>query len=190
LENNLSQIDLGVFCFNQEDLLAFIFDRLRVKLRTEGKRFDVLDAVFSVSADGNLVRLMRRVTALTEFLQTSDGANLLIAYRRAANILRIEDAVDGPHRSHPVHGPLPTHEEENLRDMLALIQQDTVQDFLDGNFERAMAALSKLRTLVDTFFENVTVNAPEPELRRNRLQLLARLRDLMHQIADFSKIEG
>jgi glycyl-tRNA synthetase beta chain len=190
LENNLYQIDLGIFCFNQDELLAFIFDRLRVKLKSEGKRFDVLDAVFAISADGNLVRLMKRVSALTDFLQTPDGASLLIAYRRAANILRIEDAVDGPHRSHAVQGPLPSREEENLRDMLAFIQHDTVQDFHEGNFERAMAALSKLRTLVDTFFENVTVNAPEPELRRNRLQLLARLRDLMHQIADFSKIEG
>jgi glycyl-tRNA synthetase beta chain len=190
LENELTQIDLGVFCFGQKDLLAFIFDRLKVKLRNEGKRFDVLEAVFAISADGNLVRLMRRVTALTDFLHTPAGINLLFAYRRAANILKIEDAVDGPHRPHPVQGPLPTYEEENLRDMLAFIQRDTVQDFLDGNFERAMAALSKLRTLVDNFFENVTVNVKDEQLRRNRLQLLARLRDLMHQIADFSKIEG
>jgi glycyl-tRNA synthetase beta chain len=188
LENDLN-LPLRTFISNDE-LFAFIIERLRVKLRGEGQRFDVLDAVLAAGTDDNLVRVMQRVNAVSAFLATEDGANLLIAYRRAANILRIEDAKDGPHKAEPVLGPLPLPEEEQLRDMLAFLAGETVNDFRDGNFARAMAAFSKLRTLVDAFFDKVTVNDPVPQIRQNRLRLLARLRDTMHQIADFSKIEG
>jgi glycyl-tRNA synthetase beta chain len=174
-----------------EDLLSFIIERLRVKLRNEGQRFDVLDAVLGADGeDDDLVRIMDRVTAVSAFLATPDGGNLLIAYRRAANILRIEDAKDGPHGSDPVNGQLPLPEEEEFRDMLAQVQHSTVAHFREGDFAVAMAELSKLREVVDVFFERVTVNDQEPQNRLNRLRLLARLRDLMHQIADFSKIEG
>ncbi len=188
LENDLN-LSLKSFISNDE-LFAFIIERLRVKLRGEGQRFDVLDAVLAAGDDDNLVRVMQRVNAVSAFLATEDGANLLIAYRRAANILRIEDAKDGPHKAEPVLGPLPLPEEEQLRDMLALLAGETVNDFREGNFASAMAAFSKLRTLVDAFFDKVTVNDPVPQIRQNRLRLLARLRDTMHQIADFSKIEG
>jgi glycyl-tRNA synthetase beta chain len=190
LENDLSEIDLRVFCLDDDDLFNFILERLRVKLKTEGRRFDVLDAVFAVSGDGNLVKLMKRVNALTGFLLTAEGKDLVAAYRRAANILRIEDAVDGPHTSKPVLGPLPCAEEEELRDMLAHVQRESVDDFRESRFAPAMAALAKLRSTIDLFFDKVTVNAPEVNLRRNRLALLARFRDTVHQIADFSKLEG
>lgn len=188
LENQLN-LPLRTFISNDE-LFAFIIERLRVKLRGEGQRFDVLDAVLAAGTDDDLVRVMQRVNAVAAFLATDDGANLLIAYRRGANILRIEDAKDGPHKAEPVLGPLPLAEEEQLRDMLAFLAGETVNDFRDGNFARAMAAFSKLRALVDAFFDKVTVNDPVPQIRQNRLRLLARLRDTMHQIADFSKIEG
>ncbi|MDR3521446.1 MAG: glycine--tRNA ligase subunit beta [Acidocella sp.] len=188
LENDLN-LSLKSFISNDE-LFAFIIERLRVKLRGEGQRFDVLDAVLAAGDDDNLVRVMQRVNAVSAFLATEDGANLLIAYRRAANILRIEDAKDGPHKAEPVLGPLPLPEEEQLRDMLALLAGETVNDFREGNFASAMAAFSKLRTLVDAFFDKVTVNDPVPQIRQNRLRLLAQMRDTMHQIADFSKIEG
>ncbi|HQT64371.1 MAG: glycine--tRNA ligase subunit beta [Acidocella sp. 20-57-95] len=188
LENQLT-LPLKAFITNGE-LFAFIIERLRVKLRSEGQRFDVLDAVLAAGDDDNLVRVMQRVNAVAAFLAIEDGANLLIAYRRAANILRIEDAKDGPHKAEPVLGPLPLAEEEQLRDMLPFLAGETVNDFRDGNFARAMAAFSKLRTLVDAFFDKVTVNDPVPQIRQNRLRLLAQLRDTMHQIADFSKIEG
>lgn len=188
LENQLN-LPLRTFISNDE-LFAFIIERLRVKLRGEGQRFDVLDAVLAAGTDDDLVRVMQRVNAVAAFLATDDGANLLIAYRRGANILRIEDAKDGPHKAEPVLGPLPLAEEEQLRDMLAFLAGETVNDFRDGNFARAMEAFSKLRALVDAFFDKVTVNDPVPQIRQNRLRLLARLRDTMHQIADFSKIEG
>lgn len=188
LENQFN-LPLRNFIANDE-LFAFIIERLRVKLRGEGQRFDVLDAVMAAGTDDNLVRVMQRVAAVSKFLATQDGTNLLTAYRRAANILRIEDAKDGPHRAEAVVGPLPQPEEEQLRDMLAFLANETVRDFREGEFVRAMAAFSKLRTLVDAFFDKVTVNNAVPEIRLNRLQLLARLRNTMHQIADFSKIEG
>jgi glycyl-tRNA synthetase beta chain len=188
LENELS-LPLKQF-IGDGDLFAFIIDRLRVKLRGEGRRFDVLDAVLATGIDDDLVRIMQRVAAVSAFLATEDGTNLLTAYRRAANILKIEDAKDGPHGAKPVLGKLPQPEEEQLRDMLSVLTHKTVHDFQDGDFTKAMKDLSTLRTLVDAFFNKVTVNDPVPEIRLNRLQLLAQLRNTMHQIADFSKIEG
>jgi glycyl-tRNA synthetase beta chain len=188
LENQLS-LPLKPFV-GEGELFAFIIERLRVKLRGEGQRFDVLDAVLAAGTDDDLVRVMQRVEAVSAFLATDDGANLLTAYRRAANILKIEDAKDGPHGAKPVLGKLPQPEEEHLRDMLAVLAKETVRDFRDGDFTKAMKALSNLRLMVDAFFDKVTVNDPVPEIRLIRLQLLAQLRDTMHQIADFSKIEG
>jgi glycyl-tRNA synthetase beta chain len=131
---------------------------------------------------------MQRVNAMTVFLATPDGANLLSAYRRAANILRIEDAKDGPHIAGDAIQDLGSPEADDLR--AALAGAEVKSDFDAGNYTQAMAGLAQLRAPVDAFFDKVTVNAPEPELRRNRLQLLAKLRDTMHLIADFSKIEG
>ncbi len=188
LENKLSLPLTNFLCGNGE-LFDFIIERLRVKLRGEGQRFDILDAVLAAGDDDDLLRIMRRVSAIAEFLATSDGANLLSAYRRAANILRIEDAKDGPHR--PLEGfvHLRSAEADDLRDILDR-GMDIAAEYNAGNYAPVMAALAKLRPPVDAFFDHVTVNDPDPELRRNHLQLLAKLRDTMHLIADFSKIEG
>jgi len=189
LENDL-HLPLRPLLNHDESLFTFIIERLRVKLRNEGNRFDVLDAVLAAGADDDLTRIMQRVNAVTGFLSTSDGGNLLVAYRRAANILKIEDAKGEPISGQPRINLLSFAEENQLQTNLVYIQNETINEFRQGNFALAMAALAKLRTTVDAFFDKVTVNATEPELRLNRLRLLAQLRDTMHQIADFSKIEG
>ena len=188
LENNLS-LPLSPLLAGNTELFDFISERLRVKLRGEGQRFDILDAVLAAGNDDDLLRIMRRVDAVSEFLATPDGANLLAAYRRAANILRIEDAKDGPHEAYENFVHLQSPEADDLRDSLDR-GMDIAADYNAGNYAPVMAALAKLRAPVDAFFEQVTVNHPDPELRRNHLQLLAKLRKNMHLIADFSKIEG
>jgi glycyl-tRNA synthetase beta chain len=188
LENELA-MPLRQLLNHNEDLLDFIIERLRVKLRGEGKRFDILDAVLGAGKDDDLVRIMRRVNAVTAFLGSPDGANLLVTYRRAANILKIEDAKDGPHSGIPNPN---LFERAELEFDHALVVASSKFEYSLGvdDFEGALGFLSAIRSPIDVFFDKVTVNAPEPELRRNRLQLLAKLRDTMHQIADFSKIEG
>ena len=189
LENEL-RLNLKPLLGGDEELFGFIIERLRVKLRGEGKRFDVLDAVLAAGADDDLVRLMKRVDALGEMLATGDGRSLHAAYKRAANILRIEDAKDGPHEGLKVEGELPLPEESAFRDRLDAVQSETAGLLAAEDFTGAMQALASLRSVVDAFFEKVTVNAEMPELRRNRLRLLARFRDTVNQIADFSRVEG
>ncbi|MBU6450059.1 MAG: glycine--tRNA ligase subunit beta [Rhodospirillales bacterium] len=189
LENGL-RLQLLPLLRADKDLFAFIIERLRVKLRGEGKRFDVLDAVLAAGQDDDLVRLMKRVEALSAMLGTEDGKNLLAAYKRAANILRIENAKDGPYAPDPVVGPLPEKAEEELRDGLQFVLTETIPDFASENYARAMAGFAKLRSLIDAFFENVTVNSESSELRRNRLRLLARFTQAVNQVAEFSRIEG
>jgi glycyl-tRNA synthetase beta chain len=187
LENEFSLPLLPLLGGNRE-CFGFIIERLRVKLRGEGQRFDILDAVLASRADDDLLRIMRRVAAVSDFLATPDGANLLAAYRRAANILRIEDAKDGPHLADTEFRHYQSSEADALRDILDA--NNVLTDVSAGNYAAVMTWLAQLRAPVDAFFDKVTVNVPEPELRRNRLQLLAKLRDTMHLIADFSKIEG
>ena len=189
LENNL-RLHLLPLTKGDKELFGFIIERLRVKLRGEGKRFDVLDAVLATGEDDDLVRLMKRVEALSVMLGTEDGKNLLAAYKRAANILKIENAKDGPHTPDPVLGPLPEKAEEELRDGLQFVLSETVPAFEAENYPLAIAGLAKLRSLIDAFFESVTVNADSPELRRNRLRLLARFTQAVNQVAEFSRIEG
>jgi glycyl-tRNA synthetase beta chain len=189
IENGL-RLPLSNVIGDVPDLFGFIAERLRVKLRGEGRRFDVLDAVLAAGADDDLYRIDKKVAALEEILATEDGKNLLAAYKRAANILKIEDAKDGPHISEPVVGPLPEKAEEEFRDGLEFVIRETLPAFEAENYALAIAGLAKLRSLVDAFFEKVTVNAPEPELRRNRLRLSARFRDTVNKIADFARIEG
>ena len=188
LENNL-RLPLGpVLGKGGPDLFAFIIERLRVKLRGEGKRFDVLDAVLAAGEDDDLVRLMKRVEALEAMLGTEDGKNLLAAYKRAANILRIENAKDGPHDGTP-DAALFAQDEERALD--AQLQGADLAPLLAAeDYETAMTRLAILRPAIDAFFEKVTVNAESPELRRNRLRLLARFTGAVNQVADFSRIEG
>ncbi len=173
-----------------EALLTFLAERLRVQLRAEGARHDVLAAVFAAGADDDIVRLLARTDAVTAFLATPDGADLLSASRRAANILRIEDKRDGPHAG-AIDPDLLTQPEEQALAAALDLAEPSVQNSIDGErYADAMRALAGLRPPLDAFFDQVTVNAPDPALRRNRLRLLARVGAAMGRAADFSRIEG
>jgi glycyl-tRNA synthetase beta chain len=191
LENEL-RLPIKKLLGGDASLFDFIVERLRVKLRGEGKRFDVLDAVLAAGVDDDLFRLMKRVDALGEMLGTEDGKNLYAAYKRAANILRIEDAKDGPHSGPPDESLFDKAERTELEFNHAMVMTSSVFEnaIATEDFGKAVTFLSAVRAKIDAFFDKVTVNAPEPDLRRNRLRLLARFRDTVHQIADFSKIEG
>ena len=173
-----------------EDLLVFLAERLRVQLRAEGARHDVLAAVLGTGTDDDLVRLLARTDAVTAFLATDDGANLLTAYRRAANILRIEERRDGPHDGPVDPALLALPEEKILADVLDRVEPPIAEAIRDEAFAAAMAGLAALRPPLDGFFDQVTVNDAQSELRRNRLRLLARVRAAMNRAADFSRIEG
>ena len=171
-------------------LLAFLADRLRVQLRAEGARHDVLSAVFAAGADDDIVRLLARTDAVAAFLATPDGVDLLSASRRAANILRIEDKRDGPHDG-PIDPDLLSQPEEQTLAAALDLAEPSVQDGINAEcYAGAMHALAALRPPLDAFFDQVTVNAPDPALRRNRLRLLARVGAAMGRAADFSRIEG
>ena len=171
-------------------LLEFIAERLRVQLRAEGARHDVLAAVFAAGADDDLVRLLARTEAVADFLATPEGADLLAGARRAANILRIEDKRDGPHAGSVDRALLAQGEELALADALDAAQVSVQDAVAAENYGAAMLALAALRPKLDAFFEHVTVNAPDPALRTNRLCLLAAVGAAMGRAADFSRIEG
>jgi len=173
-----------------DPLVAFVAERLRVQLRSEGARHDVLAAVFAAGGDDDLVRLLAQAEALAALLRNEDGANLLTAYRRAANILRIEEKRDGPHREAPDRAALVQPEEHALDAGLDRVDAALAGLLSAEDWGRAMGLLATLRAPLDAFFDHVTVNAPEPRLRRNRLYLLNRVRMAMDQVADFSQIEG
>ena len=176
----------------QADLLAFFADRLKVYLRDKGARHDLIDAVFALPGQDDLLMIVRRVEALGRLLETDDGKNLLAGYRRAANILKAEEKKDGEGAFAQRHDPaaLALPAEKALGDMLAssgALARERVQR---EDFEGAMRALASLRAPVDAFFTEVTVNAEDPELRLNRLRLLGELREAVHGVADFSRIAG
>ena len=173
------------------DLLDFLLDRLRVQLRAEGTRHDVVTAVLGATPDDDLNRLLRRADAVRAFIESDAGANLLAAHRRAANILRIEEKRDGhTYDTGYERHLLKAHPEEALAAALEEAAARIELDLSAEDFERAMEAMATLRAPVDAFFDKVIVNDPAPELRRNRLKLLARLRATMDAVADFSKIEA
>jgi glycyl-tRNA synthetase beta chain len=173
-----------------QELVDFFAERLRVQLRADGARHDVLAAVFAAGADDDIVRLLARADAVAALLGTEDGADLLTAYRRAANILRIEDRKDGPHEGAPDPALLELAEERALATALDAAEPRIAERLSAEDFAGAMTAMAELRAPIDAFFDKVTVNAEQPELRRNRLRLLRRVRAVMDRAADFSKIEG
>ncbi len=173
-----------------DDLLGFVAERLRVQLRAEGARHDVLAAVLGLGIDDDLVRLLARTDAVAGLLGTRDGADLLAGYRRAANILRIEERKDGPHDGPLNVALLDAPEEQALTVALNRIEPEASRLLAGERFGAAMEELAMLRVPLDAFFERVTVNDTRPDIRRNRLRLLARVRAAMHLAADFSKIEG
>jgi glycyl-tRNA synthetase beta chain len=172
----------------------FILDRLKVHLRESGVRHDFINAVRfppGLACEDDLVRLLARVDALTKFLKTEDGSNLLIAYRRASNIVAIEEKRDDDRYDGEVTlSRLQQPEEQILAERLTEVATRVGTEISQEYFESAMIALSQLRRPVDEFFDKVTVNADDPALRENRLRLLSRIRSVMNQVADFSQIEG
>jgi glycyl-tRNA synthetase beta chain len=172
-----------------EELVAFFADRLKVTLREQGKRHDLVDAVFALG-DDDLLRIVTRVDALDIFLGSEDGVNLLAGHKRASNILRAEEK----------RGPLPVGEAERMGDAapeetalintLASIGPRVDAHLASEDFTAAMRALAALRAPVDAFFEHVLVNDPDAATRDNRLRLLIQVRDLMGRVADFSQVAG
>ncbi len=173
------------------DLLSFFADRLKVTLRDKGVRHDLIAAVFALGGEDDLVRLLARVDALGVFLKTEDGANLLVAYRRATNIVRIEEGKDkATYNAAPDTKRFVEPSETVLAERLADAVAKSGTALEKEDFAGAMAALASLRTPVDEFFNKVTVNAEDRALRENRLRLLSQIRDTLNRVADFSQIEG
>jgi glycyl-tRNA synthetase beta chain len=168
------------------DLLDFFADRLKVQQREAGVRHDLIDAIFALGGEDDLVRLLARVTALQNFVETGEGADLLAGYKRAANILKKENwTATG---ATAAYDPLP--EEAALIAALDTAEPQASEAIAREDFEGAMAALASLRGPVDAFFDKVTVNDPDAAKREARLNLLTRMRDAVHRVADFSRIEG
>ncbi|HEU0100024.1 MAG TPA: glycine--tRNA ligase subunit beta [Allosphingosinicella sp.] len=197
------------------DLLDFFADRLKVQQREAGVRHDLIDAVFALGGEDDLVRLLARVRALQAFVETPEGADLLAGYKRAANILKKEgfavipakagtSGQEGTAGLPEVPASTGITEQGGNKSLCYApeIEEDALIAALDSaepraraaieaeDFEGAMAALASLRAPVDSFFDKVTVNDPDPDKRQARLALLARMRDAVHRVADFSKIEG
>ena len=173
------------------DLLAFFADRLKVYLKEQGARHDLIDAVFALGNQDDLLLIVRRVDALSKFLDTDDGKNLLAGVKRASNILRIEEKKDGKTYEGDVHiSQLIKGEEKALHSAITEAMGQTRRAIEQEDFEGAMAAIAKLRAPVDAFFEHVTVNDKDATFRENRLRLLNRIRQATLEVADFSRIEG
>jgi glycyl-tRNA synthetase beta chain len=173
------------------DLLSFFADRLKVQLREQGARHDLVDAVFSLEGQDDLLMVVRRVDALGKFLDTDDGKNLLAGTKRAANILRIEEKKDGKvydGAPNPALYDLP--EEKMLAKAIDQAKRDASSAIAKEDFAGAMSAMAKLRPAVDAFFDHVKVNDDDPKVRENRLKLLNEIRAATREVADFSKIEG
>ena len=203
----------------QAKLVDFFADRLKVQQKEAGVRYDLIDAVFALGNEDDLVRLLSRVNALQDFITTEDGANLLAAYKRAANILKKEDwhgvegeiaqtgeedplsQVDDPDLAPVIKAKMaerrgaklsytPEPTEKALMDALDSAEPRAAEAVEAEDFAGAMAALASLRAPIDAFFDDVTVNDPDKAKRSARLGLLDRFRLAVHNVADFSKIEG
>ena len=169
------------------EVIAFLADRLKVLLRDQGQRHDLVDAVFALG-DDDIVRIVAKVTALGEFLGTEDGANLLAGYKRAVNILKAEEK----------KGALPTGEpnasapgeEGALTAAVGAMEAEVAAALDKEDYAAAMTALATLRGPVDAFFDKVLVNSDVPSERENRLRLLIKVRDAMGRVADFGQVTG
>lgn len=184
-----SRTRLPLKSFVSDDLLAFFADRLKVLLREEGQRHDLVDAVFALG-DDDLVRIVSRVNALDQFLQTADGANLLAGYKRAVNILKAEEKKAPLPAGEPAEMKAAPPEEAGLINALGHAELEIGKALKTEDFEAAMRELAALRALVDAFFDKVLVNSEVAAERDNRLRLLAKVRDAMGRVADFSQVAG
>jgi glycyl-tRNA synthetase beta chain len=173
------------------DLIAFLADRLKVQLREQGARHDLVDAVFSLSGQDDLLMIVRRVEALGKFLDSDDGKNLLAGYKRATNIIRIEEKKDKrDYTGAPDSKRYQLPEEKALAEAIDIAKKEASGAVAKEDFAAAMRAMAKLRPHVDVFFNKVTVNVDDITLRENRLKLLNEIREATRAVADFSKIEG
>jgi glycyl-tRNA synthetase beta chain len=173
------------------DLLSFFADRLKVQLRDQGARHDLVDAVFSLGGQDDLLIVVRRVDALGKFLDTDDGKNLLAGTKRASNILSIEEKKDKrAFEGAPDQGLYNLPEEKALASAIDQVKSEAGSAVAREDFATAMSAMAKLRPAVDAFFDKVKVNDDEPKVRENRLKLLNEIRAATRAVADFSKIEG
>lgn len=169
-------------------VITFILDRLRIQLRTEGFPPDIVTA--AIGTDDDILRIIARAEALRALIETDDGKSLLAAYKRAQNILRIEDKKDGPHTG-PIDLSLLTLPQEiALESALSSIEPKVAEQLAAENFAGATHALASLRAPLDAFFTDIMVNDPDEKLRKNRLRLLSRLKSAMESVADLSKIEA
>src|SRR4051812_16106292 len=172
------------------DLVAFFADRLKVQLREQGPRHDLVDAVFALEGQDDLLMVVRRVEALAKFLDTEDGKNLLAGTKRAANILRIEEKKDGKVYDGPPDATVYSlPEEKGLAQAIDQVKAEASAAVAKEDFGGAMTAMAKLRPAVDAFFDKVKVNDDDPKLRENRLKLLNEIRAATRAVADFSKIQ-
>ncbi|HEX7822856.1 MAG TPA: glycine--tRNA ligase subunit beta [Sphingobium sp.] len=214
IRHSLSDLCLfaeGEGLFPNQSITDFFADRLKVQQKEAGVRHDLIDAVFALGGEDDLVRLLARVNALQAFVLTEDGANLLAGYKRAANILKKEDGADrtDPNadageedtlvgvtdpdvadalRVHALYDLEPA--EAALATALDMAEPDVEKALVAEDFAVAMAALASLRAPIDAFFDKVTVNDSDKDKRRARLTQLTRIRAAMHKVADFSRIEG
>jgi glycyl-tRNA synthetase beta chain len=173
------------------EILAFLADRLKVHLREQGVRHDLVAAVFADGSEDDIVRLLARVDALRVFLDTDDGANLLVAYRRASNIVRIEETKDNRRYEGEADERLLAEPQEiDLHRSLTGARAGIDAALTGERFSEAMTILAGLRSPVDAFFDHVQVNCSDPRLRINRLKLLSQIRSALGGVADFSQIEG
>lgn len=172
------------------DLLGFFADRLKVQLRDQGARHDLVDAVFALGGQDDLLMIVRRIDALGKFLDSEDGRNLLAGFKRAANILRIEEKKDGTTYDGAVDAVLLTlPEEKSLAAAIAAVTKEAGAAVRKEDFTTAMSAMAKLRPAVDNFFDKVKVNDDDKAVRENRLKLLNEIRAATRAVADFSKIQ-
>jgi glycyl-tRNA synthetase beta chain len=173
------------------DLLAFFADRLKVQLRDQGARHDLVDAVFALEGQDDLLLIVRRVEALGKFLDTEDGKNLVAGYKRATNIIRIEEKKDNREYTGAPNPKLYQQAEEKaLAQAIGVAKADAERAVAAEDFEAAIRATASLRPHVDAFFDKVTVNVEDKALRENRLKLLNEIRAATRAVADFSRIEG
>ena len=173
------------------DLLAFFADRLKVQLREQGARHDLVDAVFALEGQDDLLLVVRRVEALGKFLDTEDGKNLLAGTKRGANILRIEEKKDAREFVGKPDPSLYRQDEEwALSKAIDAAKAEASAAVAREDFAAAMSAMAKLRPHVDAFFDKVTVNVDDKAIRENRLRLLNEIREATRAVADFARIEG
>ncbi len=173
------------------DLLSFFADRLKVQLRDQGARHDLVDAVFALGGQDDLLMVVRRVEALGKFLDTDDGKNLLAGTKRASNILAIEEKKDKrKFEGAPDPSLYKLDEEKALAKAIGEVGSEAGAAVAKEDFAAAMRVMAKLRPAVDAFFDKVKVNDDDPKIRENRLKLLNEIRSATRAVADFSKIEG